>query len=112
MYHAARGDEKVKEDVLLALERQPDFDASGIRVEVESGVVRLSGTVENFHEKRVAESAVFPVPGVRDVSNALKLREGLTRPIKDIEPASKRGLLGTEPPAASQQENPRDSSAI
>ena len=54
----------------------PDIDPSDIEVSVAKGIVTLAGTVEDRHEKRLAEYIVEDVLGVDDVENRLKVRHG------------------------------------
>ena len=54
----------------------PDIDASDIEVRVGDGVVTLTGTVEDRHEKRLAEYIAEDALGVDDVDNQLKVRHG------------------------------------
>lgn len=68
-----RSDERVKETVSERLEAHPDLDASDIEVEVKSGVVTLSGTVQDRQAKRMAEDASEGLPGVKDVLNQLQV---------------------------------------
>jgi hypothetical protein len=72
-----RADERIREDVSDRLMAHPDIDASDIEVNVASGVVTLTGVVEDRHEKRIVEYLAEDVLGVEDVSNQLKVRHGL-----------------------------------
>jgi hypothetical protein len=54
----------------------PDIDASDIEVRVADGVVTLTGTAEDRHEKRLAEYIAEDALGVDDVDNQLKVRHG------------------------------------
>lgn len=67
----SRSDERLKEDVSDALFLSYDVDASEVEVEVEKGVVTLSGRVESREMKWAAEDAVDNVSGVIDVRNEL-----------------------------------------
>jgi hypothetical protein len=68
-------DERICVDVMQRLADDWYVDASEIGVAVESGVVTLSGEVENRPEKRLAEDCADDVAGVRDVVNNLRIRE-------------------------------------
>ena len=72
-----RADERIGDEVSEALARHPDIDASELEVTVASGVVTLTGVVEDRHEKRLAEDIAEDVFGVADVENKLKVRHGL-----------------------------------
>jgi osmotically-inducible protein OsmY len=70
-----RPDERIYEEVNERLMADPYIDATEIEVSVAEGIVTLSGTIENRAEKRLVEDCVDAVPGVRDVTNNLRLRE-------------------------------------
>jgi hypothetical protein len=66
-----RSDERIKEDVSEALYKNPNVDASDVEVKVESGIVTLSGTIEDRQMKRLAEDVAARVSGVLNVMNLL-----------------------------------------
>lgn len=68
-----RSDDRILEDVCDYLERDSDIDASEMNVEVNDGIVTLSGTVEDRYTKRLAEDTVEYAPGVRDIRNNLMI---------------------------------------
>jgi hypothetical protein len=71
-----RSDERIREDINDLLTADPHIDASDIEVRVTSGVVALSGIVEDRAAKRYAEDLAEDVLGVDDVNNQLKVRHG------------------------------------
>lgn len=71
-----RSDERIREEISDRLMTHPDIDASDIELEVSGGIVTLSGTVEDRHEKRLAEYIAEDALGVDDVDNRLKVRHG------------------------------------
>jgi len=71
-----RSSERIREEVSDRLMTHPDIDASDIEVRVENGIVTLMGTVEDRHEKRLAEYIAEDAIGVDDVDNQLKVRHG------------------------------------
>ena len=71
-----RSDERIKEDISDRLMTHPDIDASDIDIAVSNGVVTLTGTTEDRHEKRLAEYIAEDVVGIDDVENRLKVRHG------------------------------------
>jgi hypothetical protein len=71
-----RSDERIREEISDRLMTHPDIDASDIEVEVSRGIVSLTGTVEDRHEKRLAEYIAEDALGVDDVDNRLKVRHG------------------------------------
>lgn len=71
-----RSSERIREEVSDRLMISPDVDASDIEVRVENGVVTLSGTVEDRHQKRIAEYIAEDSAGVDDVNNEIRIRHG------------------------------------
>ena len=78
--HAGRGpkrsDSRIREDVVDRLTDHPWLDASNIEVEVDQSEVTLSGLVDSRQDKRLAEDVAESVPGVIDVHNQLRIRQG------------------------------------
>ncbi|MDX1664136.1 MAG: BON domain-containing protein [Candidatus Promineifilaceae bacterium] len=70
-----RSDERIHEDVCERLTHHGAVDASNVEITVEEGVVTLSGTVDRFRTKRMAEDTALSVAGVHDVQNRLRLAE-------------------------------------
>lgn len=81
-----RSDVRINEDVCDALTANPELDAGGIEVRVESGEVTLSGIVPDRYSKRLAEDLTDTVAGVRDVQNRLRVQQ----------PAPDRGMHAGE----------------
>jgi len=69
-----RTDEKVRDAVMFQLDWEPDFNASGVGVAVDDGVVTLTGYVESYAAKLGAERAAKRVYGVRGVANELQVK--------------------------------------
>jgi osmotically-inducible protein OsmY len=69
-----RTDEKVRDAVTFQLDWEPDFNASGVGVAVDDGVVTLTGYVESYAAKLAAERASKRVYGVRAVANELQVK--------------------------------------
>jgi hypothetical protein len=70
---ATRTDERVREKVGHALERDADLDHSAIEVQVEGGEVILDGVVPDRYARRLAEDLVEEQSGVRQVHNRLRV---------------------------------------
>lgn len=68
-----RNDTRVHDDVCEMLTRDPRVDASNIEVKVESGIVTLSGKIDDRQTKRFAGKIIENIPGVKDVHNLLEL---------------------------------------
>jgi len=71
-----RSDERIKEEISDRLMGHPDVDASDVEVQVSNGIVTLTCTIENRHEKRITEYLAEDTLGVDDVNNQLKVRHG------------------------------------
>ena len=68
-----RTDSRIEEDVCERLMEHPEIDASNIEVKVKDGEVTLSGTVNDRNTKRMTEDVLDSIPGVRDVSNQIRI---------------------------------------
>ena len=71
-----RSDERIREEMSDRLMTHPDVDASDIEVQVANGIITLSGTVPDRHQKRIADFIAEDIVGVDDVHNELKVRHG------------------------------------
>lgn len=65
---------ELQRDILDELGWEPSVDAAAIGVTVDEGIVRLTGDVPSYTEKRAAEHAVKHVVGVTGVVDDLKVR--------------------------------------
>jgi len=70
-----RSDDRIKEDVCERLTHHGDLDASEIEVQVRSGEVTLTGTVDERNGKRMAEEIAENVSGVKDVHNQIHVSQ-------------------------------------
>jgi len=61
----------VRSGIEAALQRHAQLDADCIAVETTDGTVTLRGTVHTMAERRVAASAAWSAPGVRQVNDEL-----------------------------------------
>jgi hypothetical protein len=66
-----RSDARIQEDVCECLTDDHFIDASNIEVNVQHGIVTLTGSVQSRTEKRRAEDLIDQLSGVRDVNNSL-----------------------------------------
>ena len=74
-----RSDERIREDINDALTDAWMIDAWDIEESVTDGNVILKGTVENRHEKRLAEDVAEDVSGVKNVENHIHVNPAYTR---------------------------------
>lgn len=61
--------ERVQDKIRQAIEQIAPLDAQRIFVAAEGSEVVLTGSVTSWHEKEIAESAAWGVPGVAKVTN-------------------------------------------
>jgi hyperosmotically inducible protein len=66
-------DTALRDNVELALQWNPNIDASHITVNVSDGVVSMEGSVDSLWKKLHAERLAFDVPGVIDIENRLAI---------------------------------------
>ena len=72
----ARTDPRIREDICERLSWSEEIDATDIDVQVEAGEVILEGWVQTRDMKRRAGELVERVPGVIDVRNAIRVKQG------------------------------------
>jgi len=68
-----RTDAEIQKDVLDELDWDPEVEVTDVGVEVDDGVVTLTGTVDSFLKKWAAERAALRVDGVRAVVNHIEV---------------------------------------
>jgi len=61
---------KIKEDIIVALDRSW-LDPATINVTAQDGKVKLTGTVESWHERDDANSTAWAAPGTTSVENEI-----------------------------------------
>ena len=67
-------DAELQQDVMNELKWEPTLKAAEIGIAVKDGVVTLSGYVDSYVKKLVAERAAARVFGVRSVAEAIQVR--------------------------------------
>ncbi len=67
-------DFEIQQDVIAELQWEPALEASQIGVSVNKGVVVLSGVVDNYYKKVLAEKATKKVVGVKAVAEEIEVR--------------------------------------
>ncbi|WP_458626075.1 BON domain-containing protein [Winogradskyella sp. PC D3.3] len=63
--------EVIKENIIKALKRSADLEASKIIIKVYGDVVKLEGKVDSLNQKRTAQKTAYYAPGVNKVENEL-----------------------------------------
>jgi hypothetical protein len=69
-----RSDERIREDICDALMRRSELDASDVEIKVSQGEVTLEGNVSDRNEKFLLEQISESIPGVKDVTNSVKVK--------------------------------------
>jgi hypothetical protein len=67
-------DEAIAEEIMTAIERDPNVRAEDVNVKVEEGVVALSGIVRAPSARQAAERAAEQTYGVAEVRNDIIVR--------------------------------------
>ena len=67
-----RTDDELKADVMERLDAIPAVNASDIEVDVDAGVVTLSGSVDTQQTRFQVERTARRVPGIRSLAVSLK----------------------------------------
>jgi len=79
-----RTDNEIHEDVLAEFLWDPEVAQPDVGVQVDEGVVTLTGTVDSYAVKIAAQHAAQRVSGVRAVANDLSVRTAATHNDTDI----------------------------
>jgi osmotically-inducible protein OsmY len=85
-------DNDIQSDILDELAWDPEVEAPDVGVEVDDGVVTLTGTVDSYAIKLAAERAAQRIAGVRAIANDLSVRTPLTHNDTDIAKAAANSL--------------------
>jgi osmotically-inducible protein OsmY len=87
-------DTQIHHDVLEELKWDPRVEETEVGVQVDNGVVTLTGTVTSWAKRMAAQEAARRVIGVLDVANDIKIKTpgGLTRTDTEIAQAVRRAL--------------------
>jgi osmotically-inducible protein OsmY len=87
-------DSQIKTEVLDEFKWDPRIDETDVGVEVDKGVVTLTGTVKSYGKRLAAQEAAHQVAGVLDVANnvQVKLPGSLERNDTDIAQAVRDAL--------------------
>ena len=69
-----KSDKHIHQDVLRELRWDSRVEETEVGVEVDQGVVTLTGTVASYAKKLAAQDAAHRVTGVLDVANDIRVR--------------------------------------
>jgi osmotically-inducible protein OsmY len=89
-----KGDEQIHQEVLRELRWDTRVEETEVGVEVDKGVVTLTGTVSSYAKKLAAQEAAHRVSGVLDVANDIQVKVpgSLGRTDTEIAQAVRRAL--------------------
>lgn len=87
-----RTDVDVQQDVLDEFAWDPEVEPTEVGVQVEDGIVTLTGTIDSYLTKLAAEHAAQRVDGVRAVANDLIVKWGGARTDTDVAKAAAEAL--------------------
>ena len=87
-----RTDNEIHEDILAEFLWDPEVSQPDVGVQVDQGVVTLTGSVDSYAKKIAAQHAAQRVDGVRAVANDLSVRSAATYNDTDIAKAVARAL--------------------
>lgn len=68
-----KNDIQIQKDILAQLEWEPSLESASIGVSVKNGVVTLSGIVQNYSQKVMAENAASKIVGVKAVAEDIQV---------------------------------------
>jgi osmotically-inducible protein OsmY len=76
MAHAStvKSDAQIQQDVIRELKWDTRVEETDVGVEVDNGIVTLTGTVSSYAKRIAAEEAAHRVHGVLDVANDIEIR--------------------------------------
>jgi osmotically-inducible protein OsmY len=74
MITSLKTDAEIQQDVMDEIDWDPEVEVTDVGVEVDEGVVTLTGRVEHYATKTASERAAFRVDGVRAVANDIEIR--------------------------------------
>lgn len=84
---AAKTDSEIQQDVLRELKWDGRVDETDVGVEVDEGVVTLTGTVTSWGKRHAAAEAAHRVQGVLDVANDIEVKTLETAGLTDTDVA-------------------------
>jgi osmotically-inducible protein OsmY len=68
-----KSDSQIQRDILAELKWDPAVDETDVGIEVNDGIVTLTGTVDSYAKKLAAERAVLRVQGVRALAEEVEI---------------------------------------
>ena len=81
-----KSDIQIQQDVMRELRWDTRIGSTEVGVEVDKGIVSLTGTVENFAKKHAATEAAHRVAGVLDVANDVAVADAAVAQAAEVGP--------------------------
>lgn len=91
-----RPDSDIESDVREALLQNPATETYEVQVSVDDGTVTLTGTVESWQEKNLAERVAKGVRGVSEIENNIRIDYESERPDYEIQKEIQQALRWNE----------------
>ncbi|NGP75400.1 BON domain-containing protein [Balneolaceae bacterium YR4-1] len=88
-----RPDGAIETDVTQALSTDPATEALEISVDVQNGLVRLTGAVDSWQEKQLAAAITAGVKGVKEINNTILVQPDSNRSDEDIKQEVEETLM-------------------
>lgn len=68
-----KSNDDLSKEVMEAIKWEPILQSNKIEVSVQDGIVTLSGTVDNYNQKKEAEDIIKDISGVRSIIDDVKV---------------------------------------
>lgn len=88
-----RPDDAIETDVNQALSTDPATEALEISIDVQNGLVKLTGAVDSWQEKQLAATVAAGVKGVKELNNTILVQPNTTRSEENIKQEVEETLM-------------------
>ncbi|MGZ3884960.1 MAG: BON domain-containing protein [Bacteroidia bacterium] len=78
-------DAEIQKDVMAELKWEPSLNGNEIGVSVKQGVVMLSGVIDSYYKKVMAEKAAKRVAGVKAVAEEITVKVPGSKTVTDVD---------------------------
>jgi osmotically-inducible protein OsmY len=96
-------DAQIQQDVLRELKWDPRLEETDVEVEVNGGVVTLTGTVSSYAKRMAGQEAARRVAGVLDIANEIQVHvtgsheRTDTKLVRAVRPGLESGVVVPDP---------------
>ncbi|NIR46885.1 BON domain-containing protein [candidate division KSB1 bacterium] len=87
-----RSDDEIRQDVHKALLKDPATEAYEIKAHVNDGIVKLTGTVDSWQERKLCEKVAKGIKGVKEIQNEIAINKTTNRSDAEIKAEIERRL--------------------